>query len=157
VKEALVAGNYLYQQPDPDNGFTRRLEHVASINMKLESGGWGVRADLAGASGYLGQSGLWGLMAMPFVSVTDHVQIVGRYTFLDSAGPNGIQLGTYENRVVRGQGDRYNEAYLGANYYIYGHKLKVQSGVQWGDMADSVNDGGAYSGLSFTMGLRVGW
>ena len=93
---------------------------------------WGVRTDLSGASGYLGQSDLWGVMAMPFVNVTDKLQFVGRYTFLESDDSNGVRLATYENRLVPGRGDRYNELYLGANYYFYGHKLKLQSGIQVG-------------------------
>jgi phosphate-selective porin OprO/OprP len=47
--------------------------------------------------------------------------------------------------------------YLGANYYFYGHKLKLQSGVQLADMNDGAADGGAYSGVSWTNGLRVSW
>jgi phosphate-selective porin OprO/OprP len=66
-------------------------------------------------------------------------------------------LNTYENRAVAGRGDRYNEGYIGANYYFYGHKLKLQSGLQFGDMNDSANDGGAYSGVAWTTGLRVSW
>ena len=46
---------------------------------------------------------------------------------------------------------------LGANYYFYGHKLKLQTGVQFADMNDRANDGGEYSGVSWTTGLRVGW
>ena len=157
VKEALLTGNYVYQHPDPDNTFTRRLEHVASINMKLEAGKWGLRTDLSVGAGYLGQSDLWGFMAMPYFNVTDKFQVVTRYTILDSEGPNGVLLGTYENRVVAGRGDLYNEAYLGANYYFYGHKLKLQSGLQFADMNDSANDGGEYSGVSWTSGIRVGW
>ena len=157
VKEALLTGNYVYQHPDPDNTFTRRLEHVTSVNFKLEAGGWGVRTDLSTASGYLGQSDLWGLMAMPFINITDKLQFVSRYTVLDSQRPNGVLLGTYENRVVGGRGDLYNELYLGANYYFYSHKLKLQSGLQFADMNDSANDGGEYSGVSWTTGIRVGW
>jgi phosphate-selective porin OprO/OprP len=157
VKEALLSANYVYQHPDADNTFTRRLEHITSVNVKVEADRWGFRGDLSTARGYLGQSGLWGLMAMPFVNVTDALQLVGRYTFLDSDEPNGVQLATYENRVVRGRGDRYNEGYLGANYYFYGHKLKLQSGLQFADMTDSADDGGAYSGVSWTTGLRVSW
>ena len=85
VKEALLTGNYLYQHPDANNTFTRRLENIASINLKLEAGRWGVRTDLSAASGYLGQSDLWAFMAMPFVNITDKLQIVSRYTFLDSS------------------------------------------------------------------------
>lgn len=157
TKEALLTGNYVYQHPDADNTFTRRLEHVGSINFKLDATRWGLRADLSAAKGYLGQNDLWGIVAMPYVNVTDKFQIVTRYTVLDSRGPNGVQLGTYENRVVTGRGDRYNEGYLGANYYFYGHKLKLQSGVQYADMNDSADDGGEYSGLSWTTGIRVGW
>ena len=52
----------------------------------------------------------------------------------------------------RGTGDRYNEGYLGVNYYFYGHRLKLQSGVQFADMRDRANDGGAYSGTSWVTG-----
>jgi phosphate-selective porin OprO/OprP len=157
VREALLVGNYVYQQPDPGNTFTRQLEHIVSVNFKLEADRWGLRTDLSDASGYLGQTDLWAFMAMPFVNATDKLQILGRYTFLDSDGPNGVRLATYENLVVPGRGDRYNELYLGANYYFYGHKLKLQSGVQFADMNDRANDGGAYSGVSFVTGLRIGW
>ena len=89
--------------------------------------------------------------------MTAKLQLVARYTFLDSDGDNGVSLPTYENRVARGSGDRYNEGYVGVNYYFYGHRLKLQSGVQFADMHDRANDGGAYSGTSWVTGLRVGW
>lgn len=157
AKEAVLTGNYLYQHPDRDNTFTRQLEHIISVHFKLEANGWGLRTDLSNATGYLGQSNLWALMAMPFFNVTEKLQAVGRYTYVDSAEPNGIRFGTYESRVVSGRGDEYNELYLGANYYFYGHKLKMQTGLQWADMNDRANDGGAYSGIAWTTGLRVGW
>ena len=47
--------------------------------------------------------------------------------------------------------------YGGVNYYFYGHKLKVQTGVQFADMEDRAGDGGAYSGTSWVTGIRVGW
>jgi phosphate-selective porin OprO and OprP len=157
AKEALLAGNYVYQHPDPENTFTQRLEHVASIHLKFEANRWGFRSDLSSGTGYLGQSDLWALVAMPFINVTNKLQAVGRYTFIDSADPNGVRLGTYENRIVSGRGDEYNELFLGANYFLYGHKLKVQTGVQWADMNDRAEDGGEYSGVAWTTGLRVGW
>jgi phosphate-selective porin OprO/OprP len=96
-------------------------------------------------------------MAMPFVNLTDKLQIVARYTHLSSDEPNGVRLGTYENGVVAGRGDDYDEQYIGANYFFYGHKLKLQTGVQFADMSDRANDGGRYSGVSWTTGVRVGW
>src|SRR5687768_14605746 len=157
VNEAVLTGNYVYQHPDAHNTFTRQLEHVLSLHFKLEADKWGLRAEVSDANGYLGQSDMRALMAMPFFNVTDKLQAVGRYTYIDSDNPNGIRFGTYESRVVPGRGDQYNELYVGANYYFYGHKLKLQSGLQFADMDDSVDDGGAYSGLSWTTGLRVGW
>ena len=56
-----------------------------------------------------------------------------------------------------GSGDKYSEGYLGVNYYFYGHRLKLQSGVEFGEMQDRANDGGAYSGTSWVTGLRLGW
>ena len=157
VREALLTGNYVYQNPDRDNTFTRQLEHIGSVNFRFETTRWGARTDLSAASGYLGQSDLWAFQAMPFVNATPKLQFVARYTFINSDAPNGIRLGTYESRVVPGRGDEYNELYLGGNYYFYGHRLKLQSGVQFADMNDRVNDGGAYSGVAWTTGLRVGW
>jgi phosphate-selective porin OprO and OprP len=157
VREALLTGNYVYQNPDPDNTFTRQLEHIGSINFRFEDTKWGARADLSTAAGYLGQSDMWAFQGMPFVNLTDKTQVVGRYTFIGSDAPNGIRLATYESRLVPGRGDEYHELYLGANYYFYGHRLKLQSGVQFAEMNDRADDGGAYSGVAWTTGLRVGW
>lgn len=157
AKEALLAVNYVYQDPDARNTFTRQLEHVGSVNFKFETGNWGLRTDVSAAAGYLGQPDLFALMTMPFVNATSKLQFVGRYTLLKSDRPNGVRLATYESRVVTARGDRYDEWYGGANYYFYGQKLKLQTGVQYADMDDRPNDGGAYSGVSWTSGLRVGW
>jgi phosphate-selective porin OprO and OprP len=157
VREALLTGNYVYQTEDPDNTFTRQLDHIGSINFRFEDTKWGARADLSMASGYLGQSGMWAFQGMPFVNITTRFQAVGRYTFIESDEPNGVRLATYESRVVSGRGDKYNELYLGASYYFYGHRLKLQTGLQFADMNDRANDGGEYSGVAWTTGLRVGW
>lgn len=157
VKEALLTGNYVYQHPDRDNTFTRQLEHIVAVHFRFEVDRWGARAEITDAQGYLGQSDMWSLMAMPFFNVTPKLQAVGRYTYIDSANANGIRFATYESRVVPGRGDEYNELYLGANYYFYGHRLKLQTGLQWADMQDRARDGGEYSGVAWTTGLRLGW
>jgi phosphate-selective porin OprO/OprP len=110
------------------------------------------------ASGYSTQPDLSAIMLAPYFNVTSKFQIVGRYTVVDSDGRNGVRLGTYENRVVTsGRGDHYHEGYLGANYYFYGHRLKLQTGLHFGEMRDEANDGGAYSGTSWVTGIRIGW
>jgi phosphate-selective porin OprO/OprP len=155
VRQALLTGNYVYQQQDPDNTFTRRLDNIGSINFRLEQPRWGVRTDLSLASGYSGQSDVWALMAMPFVNATDKLQFITRFTTVQSDDPGGIQLATYENRVGRNRGDAYNEWYLGANYYFYAHRLKLQTGLDYADL-DNVSSA-TYAGWGWTTGLRVGW
>ena len=158
VREAVLTGNYLYQQPDVNNTFTRRLRthHVGPTSGWMTDAGASA-ATCPPASGYLGQRDIWSLMLMPYFNVTDKLQFVGRYTFVDSDGNNGVSLPTYESRVARGSGDEYSEGYLGVNYYFYGHRLKLQSGVEFGEMQDRANDGGEYSGTSWVTGLRLGW
>ena len=157
VEDALLRGNYVYQDPDSNNTFTRQLQHVASVNFRFEVDRWGFRADFSSGSGYMAQSDLWGVMTMPFFNLTSRFQVVGRHTYLRSQGANGVRLARYENQVTAGRGDRYNEFYVGVNYYLYGHKLKLQSGLQFADMNDSAEDGGAYAGVASTTGLRVSW
>lgn len=158
VREATVTGNYLYQQPDTNNTFTRRYEHITSVHFRFEEGRVGTRGDLSTAVGYLGQRDVWSFMLLPYFNVTDKLQFVGRYTFVDSDGNNGVSLPTYENRVVtRGAGDEYSAGYVGVNYFFYAHRLKLQSGVEFAKMQDRANDGGAYSGTSWVTGLRIGW
>ena len=43
------------------------------------------------------------------------------------------------------------------NYYLYGHKLKWQTGVQYATMQDKKNDGGEYNGWSVVSGIRISW
>ena len=157
VEDARLRGDYVYQDPDSNNTFTRQLQHVASVNFRFEVDRWGFRADFSTGSGYMAQSDLWGVMTMPFFNLTSRLQVVGRHTYLRSKDANGVRLARYESQVTAGRGDRYNEFYVGVNYYLYGHKLKLQSGVKLADMNDSAADGGAYSGIGSTTGLRVSW
>lgn len=157
AREALLSVNYVHQPANRHNTFTRQLGEIVSTNLKFERKAWGLRADVAGASGYLGQGGLRSVMVMPFYNLTPRLQAVTRYTFISSPVSNGVRLATYESRLTSGRGDRYNEVYLGGNYYVYGHKLKLQAGLQWSDLRDHTGSAEIYDGLSFTSGLRLGW
>jgi phosphate-selective porin OprO/OprP len=154
---ALLRLNLVDNQPDPANGFTRPLEHVASLNFAFANGRWGVQADVAGATGYLGQSDLFGVMLMPYYDLTPSLELVTRYTYVESDDHNGVRFARYESELVEGRGDRYEELYVGLNHYWYGHKLKLQTGLQYADMRDRAGDGGAYSGWAGTMGIRLSW
>jgi phosphate-selective porin OprO/OprP len=156
-KETDLRADYIYQSEDPQNSFTRSLEHVASLSFRLTDGLWGFSADMTTGIGYGGQSDLRGLQLLPFLDLTEQLQLVGRFTHVESDDPNGVRLGRYENQAISGLGDRYREFYTGVNYYVYGHKLKLQSGLAFGDMNDTALDGGKYSGTSWVTGVRISW
>ena len=138
----------------PNNTFTRQLEHIVSVNFKFEADRWGVRTDLSGGDGVPGPErpvGLDGHAVRQRHQTSSSSSAATRSS--RASDPNGVRLATYESRVVRGRGDEYNELYLGANYYFYGHKLKLQSGVQFADMNDRAGDGGRLFGRVVDDGL----
>lgn len=159
LDRAILRTDFVYQDPHPGNTFTRQNEMVGSVNMVIEQGPFGLGTDLVGAKGYLGQPDLFGLQFMPSVYLNESrtLQAVFRYLYINSRGDRGIRFARYENQIAPGRGDEYNEFYLGLNYYIYGHKLKLQTGVQYTDMSDRTNTGGNYDGWGVTTGVRVSW
>ena len=157
AREAVLAFDFVFNQEDEDDEVTRDFGYVFSLHGSLQKDKWGVRADLAGGLGYGTQSDVWGAMIMPFYNLTDRIQAVTRYTFVKSTAENGVRFARYESEVVSGMGDRYNEFYLGLNYYFYGDKLKIQTGVDYANMRDEADDGGAYNGWGWTTGLRISW
>lgn len=160
LDEAAIRLDYVYNDADMDDfGGTRSLKQLVSLSSKWENGDWGLWTDLSWADGFESrdQSDLFGLQLMPFYNFTDKLQGVFRYTYLQSDDDNGVRLNRYENRIERGRGDTANEFYLGLNYYICDHRLKLQTGVQYANMNDDANDGGEYDGWGWTTGLRFYW
>lgn len=157
VKKALLRADYVYNEPDADSDFTRSFQHIGSLAFVLEAEGWGVSGDLVAGDGFLGQSDAIGVTVLPWMDLTDRLQLAGRYTYLNSDEANGLRLARYENAATSGRGDRYHELYAGLNYYIFGHRLKAQTGLTYANMHDRANDGGAYDGWTWTTALRMSW
>lgn len=130
--------DYLYNPGDPDNNDVEPYRHVVSLNSDTRSGRWGLMTDLIYAAGLPEARGdLYGLVILPHFMLTDRVQLVGRYTWSGSNAIDGIRLqNRYERRTVPEGfefGDRHQAIYAGVNYYIYGHKLKLMTGLEYAD------------------------
>lgn len=149
--------DFVYQAPDTDNTFTRPNEYIGSFSLILKKGRWGLQGNLSGSLGYGTQGDLFGFLIMPLFDITEKFQVAVRYSSLDSSKPHGIRPGHYADRVVAGRGDDYRQFYAGLNYFIDGHRLKLQLGLDWTRMKDSTNSGGNYSGLGTTLALRTYW
>ncbi len=156
LKNAEITLDFVYQQEDADNN-TPDFSNVVSLNSKWEDGRWGLWTDTAAGRGYADQRDVWGASLMPFYNASERLQLVLRYTYLRGDGKNALRLGRYNKDIVSGRGDRYNEMYAGLNLYFYSHKLKWQTGIQYTDMSDRANDGGASRGWGLTTGLRLYW
>jgi phosphate-selective porin OprO/OprP len=116
------------------------------------SGGGGLDS-CNNAIGYLDQEDLVGVVLMPFYSLTERFQLVCRYTYLHSFDGDGVRLGRYENQIDSEKGDDYNEVFGGINFFIYGHDLKLQTGLKYTWMDCQKN----YRGWGWTTAVRVGW
>ena len=154
VKSAILRADFMYQDVDPAAINTRSFEQVGSLNFALDNEKWGISTDLTGGIGSGKQSDGWGFMVQPWYKITEKLEAVGRYTHLESNDPDGLRFGRYENRVVSGRGDEYDEFYAGLNYYICGHKLKLMTGLEYAEM-DGGEGGGDYEGWTWTSGLRL--
>lgn len=157
VDQALVRLDYIYQE-EPDASDinddligTAPHEHVISLSYQYENGAFGTRTDLAYAKSFDGNE-LFGFELMPYYDITDMFQVVGSWTYINSAEPSQISLSKYEKAIATGKVETANQFYAGLNTYFYGHKLKWQNGVQY-TRAES-ND---YDGWGFTSAFRLSW
>jgi phosphate-selective porin OprO/OprP len=157
LDKALVRVDYVYNDENENNNGTRDLAQVVSLNGKFEKDKFGVWTDVNYGDGYGKQSDLFGLSVMPFYNVTEKLQLVGSYSFVTSDGDNGVRLDRYENRIEKGRSDEAHEFFAGVNYYLCGHKLKWQTGVEYTTASDSAGDGGAYDGWGATSAVRISW
>lgn len=156
LDKSLVRVDYLYNEEDENNG-TADLEQIVSLNSQLEKAAFGVWTDLAAARGYSDQSDLFAVEVMPFVNLSAQWQLVTSYHYVTSSGDNGVKLDRYENRIETGRSDAAHDFYVGVNYYLCGHKLKWQTGVEYTTASDHADDGGGYDGWGVTSGIRISW
>lgn len=100
----------------------------------------------------INQSDVFALSIIPSYFIADGLQLVGRLQVASSSDPDGLRVPSRYERLVAGddeKGNTYTSAYLGLNYYLHGHKLKLMNGVEYSHMG-----GGDYDGYTFMSGLR---
>jgi len=138
---------------------TKKLTDIVSVvsKTKFEQGGLWTDLSYAKGDGDKGQSDLIGFEIMPFWDFSDVWQGVFRYSLVHSIDGPGATLGRYPRKNL--SGSKYEEVhdfYLGLNCYLYGHKLKWQTGVEY-NLARNDSVGDDYNGWGVTTGLRINW
>jgi len=142
--------DFLYNDADALQGDDSIFEYkwATSLSAHHDAGPWGVITDLIyGDNGGPGngntraarQGDFWGLVIMPYYwFIEDKLQGVVRYQYAGSQNINGIRTNSrYFRRdhgsvvdVNSGRGNELHTIYAGVNYYLCGHNLKVQAGVE---------------------------
>lgn len=128
-----------------------------AITNDMTSGRFGLVTEALYANGDGSQSDVYGLTIMPSVFIMDSLQLVTRFQYAASKDENDLSLASRYEGLAPDMGDKkgdeYMAAYLGLNYYIYSHKLKVMGGIEYASMKGGTK-GGDYDGYTAMGGLR---
>ena len=128
-----------------------------AITNEMTQGRFGLTSEAMFASGEGTQSDVMGFTIIPSYFIADGFQLVGRFQMAVSDDANDLSLPSRYEGLAPNMGDRrgdsYMATYLGVNYYIYGNKLKIMTGVEYSTM-DGGTGGGDFDGYTFMTGLR---
>jgi phosphate-selective porin OprO/OprP len=117
--------------------------------------GYNGTASLKGANKAIAQSDVLGLSVIPSYYIAEGLQLVGRLQLATAPDKDGLQVPSRYERLAADdnknseKGNTYVSTYLGLNYYMYGHKLKLMNGIEYSHLG-----GGDYDGMTFMSGLR---
>ena len=134
-----------------------RYDDILSSTFWLKEGEWSLVLEGYYAMGGDGDySDVFGFFIQPtYDIIPKKLQLVGRYSFAHSSGDLGVSgQSRYERTVAdnKGLGDTYNAIYGGAQYFIYGDKLKLMAGAEYAWLDNDAAD--SYDGLTVLTGLR---
>lgn len=158
LEKAITKLDYQWSSDNSNTEGPASYEHAFSLNTNIEQGRFGLYTDVLGASGFGEVGDVWGVIVTPSVYVADSLQLVVRYQYA-SGDNDGLRLQSRYERLASeltdgGRGDEYQAVYMGLNYYLYGHKLKLMGGVEYNTMSGG-GDGGDYDGWTTLVGLRM--
>ena len=169
MDKAVVRADYIHMDHDAKDDLLTRFDDAVAISFTGKRGPMGIVAEALWADGDQATARrtdgeMWGFYIMPTYDVNKKLQLVARYTHGES-DDNALRLqGRYERGSEigglsipgGGYGENYNAYYLGVNYFICGHKLKLMSGLEYSEM-ESQTTGGDVDTWSWVSGVRMYW
>ncbi|MBP7950251.1 MAG: hypothetical protein KA004_11390 [Verrucomicrobiales bacterium] len=139
----------IHSEIDEQDTIFTRYDNGLALSLHLKQGAWTLTPELLAG---FGDASNWALVLTPTYDFTKKLQAVVRYQLGLSDGDAFPTQRRYEREAGLGNGDVYNAIYAGLNYYIYGHKLKLMTGVEWSNLSG----GGGDSWTCFA-GVRASW
>ena len=129
-----------------------------SLVTKWENNDWYFWTDLSFADRKNGD--VWGIQLMPLMISQTRRRQSSVTPILKVLENNQLRASRWEDRLpsswIRYRGDKLTEYFVGLNYFLYGHKLKWQNGLQYTEM-DKTDGTTAYDGWGFTTAFRISW
>jgi hypothetical protein len=158
VDKAVLRGDFIHMEHDGNDELLTKFDNGLAASFNLKQGKAGLITEAVYGEGDKGD--MWGFYLMPTYDFTKKLQVVARYTYAHS-GDDALRLQSrYERKADEltdgGNGGTYNAGYLGINYFLYGHKLKLMTGVEFSSM-DGGSDGGDFDGVTGLAGVRIYW
>lgn len=155
-KDSEIRLDYFHQDGDGDNDGFESYGNIVSLNTANKWGRWGLHGDVMFASGLGETPDVYGFMLMPYFDITDKLRAVFRYHYASSEASDGLNLQSRYERAAIGDGSSsdgrdYHSFYAGLNYYIYGDKLKLMTGLEYATMGGDAH----YDGWTFFSGCRL--
>lgn len=141
---------HLYSEAKSSATNLNRFEQGFSTALILTEGPLSLVAEgLTGLTGPDGDAAALNLQLGCFL--TDQWQLAFCYQIAESSNPDGLRAQRrYENLAGLTASDRYQAAYLGINYHIAAHRLKLMAGVEYATL------GGQELWTALT-GIRLFW
>ena len=166
LEKADFRFDWLHSERDTDDLVLNKYSNIISSTVWIKEGYTSVVFEAYYASGAdhvtpvkqskWDGSNVFGFFIQPtYDIIPKKLQLVGRYSYANSEGPEGvIGQSRYERKVAsnKGVGDVYHSLYGGAQYFIYGDKLKLMSGAEWATIANDKGD--SYDGFTLLTGIR---
>ena len=148
--------DYLYNDREEGDTGAKPYEHSWATSVAVGTGPFNLVNEFIYVTGESPDA--YGLSVMPSYDITEKLQIVARYQYANGDDDGLRSQKRYERSVPNladgGQGEEYHAIYAGLNYYIYGHKLQLMTGVEYATM-DGGSDGGDYDGWTGFSGIRL--
>jgi len=158
VEKADFKLDWLHSERDAGDLVLGKYDDIISTTFWVKEGYAAVVFESYFASGGDGtNSDVFGFFIQPtYDIIPKKLQLVGRYSFAHSSGPLGVVgQSRYDRKEATGGGlgDTYNAIYGGAQYFIYGDKLKLMAGAEWAKIDGSGGD--SYDGVTLLTGIRL--
>ena len=156
TEKADIHLDWLHSEREAGDFVLARYDDIVSATFAVKQEAAAIVFESFFAAGGDGDdSDVYGFYVQPtYDIIPKKLQLVGRYSYANSSGPQGvIAQSRYEKPIATGgaRGDSYNSFYGGVQYFIYGDKLKVLAGAEWAQLK---GNGEAYQGTTLLTGIR---